>query len=239
MQCLTQKILGFLNSSLSKSALNSQVCAQSCEPGLAIWPLYQPPGPPLQGRRAPPPPSHGFGEGEWLGTVMKWILIQEMVGSKGKSSENDGISPILQCIAAGTRREENSHLSNEGQFPEIDFGWLYTKFAQCSKIQIASERQALALGNIDVFFVFRTFILIQITLLLAEKGRGHHFVFFRENEIKAEEGLFKIRQLGKSQSWHAFSGVRTHLPGWEEPLALNKIFHQWLMTILWTSTMFT
>lgn len=111
-----------------------------------------------------------------------------MPGSKEKSSEDDDFAPTLPCIAAGTWGEKDNHLSNEGQFTEMDFGWLCTKSAQCSKIQIASERQALVLGKIDVFVIFRTFILIQVSVFLSEKEQDHYFVFFRKKG-KSEKGL--------------------------------------------------
>lgn len=112
---------------------------------------------------------------------MIWILIQEILGNKEKSLENDDLVPTLQCMDAGNWRGKDSHLFNEDQLTESNFGWLCTKFAKYSKIQIASERQAISLGTIGIFFIFRTFILVQISLFLVEKEQGHFFVYFREN----------------------------------------------------------
>lgn len=46
----------------------------------------------------------------WLGTVMIWILIQEILGNKEKSLENDDLVPTLQCMDAGNWRGKDSHL---------------------------------------------------------------------------------------------------------------------------------
>lgn len=122
---------------------------------------------------------------------------------------------------------------DEDQLTEIDFGWLCTKYVKYSKIQIASERQTIALGNIDGFFIFRSFILIQSSLSQENKGRDKALSILEK--MKSEKDLLKIWRHGKSQSWHDFVGVwRTRLPGWEESLTLNKIPHKGLMTILWT-----
>lgn len=43
-------------------------------------------------------------------------------------------------------------------------------------------RQVPSLGNTDVLFIFRTFILIQISLFLVDKGQGYYFVYFREKK---------------------------------------------------------
>lgn len=50
------------------------------------------------------------GKVAWLGTVMMWILIQEIwILIQEKVLENDDLASMLQCIDAGTWKEQNNH----------------------------------------------------------------------------------------------------------------------------------
>ena len=82
------------------------------------------------------------------------------------------------------RKDKDSHLLNEDQLIDTNFGGPSTRYAKCSKIQVVSERRALVLGNTEVFFIFRTFILIQISLVLAGKGQGYYFILKKRSEVR-------------------------------------------------------
>ena len=128
-----------------------------------------------------------------------WIWIQETLGSKDKPSENDDLASALQCIDAGTCRGKASHLLLKISFLKLIFGWLCIQFAKCSNIQIGSERQALALGNIDVFFMFQTFNPNQ--LIPSGKRAGVQLWLFWRQGMESERGLVMTWWRREGQSW--------------------------------------
>ena len=128
-----------------------------------------------------------------------WIWIQETLGSKDKPSENDDLASALQCIDAGTWRGKASHLLIKISFLKLIFGWLCIKFAKCSKIQISSERQARAVGNIDIFFIFQTFNPNQ--LIPSGKRAVVQLWLFWSKGMESEKGLAMTWQHREGQSW--------------------------------------
>lgn len=78
---------------------------------------------------------------------------------------------------------------------------------------MGSERQALALGNTDVFFIFQTFILIQISLLLVEKGQGMTLsVLEKRNGVTKSSIEDMAAQEEPELAW--FSGCLEDTPTW-------------------------
>ena len=188
VQCLCQKLLSFLWPRAPRIRIKlSGVCSELC-----TWPGHLPPSsapgsPPCHMALASAETTALEGKESWLDPLIIWIWIQETLGSKDKPSENDDLASALQCIDAGTWRGKASHLLLKISFLKLIFGWLCIQFAKCSNIQIGSERQALALGNIDVFFMFQTFNPNQ--LIPSGKRAGVQLWLFWRQGMESERGL--------------------------------------------------